>query len=360
MNEQKKDQPASKGRKAINPAVARHRLRNKSRGLSAADYVKGILEGDRILLSQAITLVESTRSEHQQLAQTIIEQCLPHRKPSVRIGITGSPGVGKSTFIEALGQLLINRGHQLAVLAIDPSSQVSKGSILGDKTRMTSLSTAQQAFIRPSPAGRSLGGVAQKTRATILLCEAAGFDTLLIETVGVGQSETIVHSMVDLFLLLLLPGAGDELQGIKRGIVEMADIVAINKADGDRLSLAKRTKREYRNALHLFPPKESQWTPQVVLCSALENKGITNIWDLVDQYVEKGRGSGYFQERRRRQAHYWLYEEINEGLKTLFFEQESIKNRLPEIEKAVLEGQLSATQAAQMLLEMFVSGRPKD
>ena len=251
----KKEQPVSK---SVNPKLASIR-KKRAAAWSAERYAEKILEGDRVILSRAITLIESNRQSHQQLAQQIIEQCIPHSGKAIRIGITGSPGVGKSTFIEKLGKHILQQDRKLAVLAIDPSSQLSKGSILGDKTRMAELSADPNAYIRPSPAGQSLGGVGRCTRSTIILCEAAGFDTIFVETVGVGQSEIVVHSMVDFFLLLLLPGAGDELQGIKRGIVEMADLLAINKSDGDRLPLAKRSRQSYKNALHLFPPKESGW-----------------------------------------------------------------------------------------------------
>jgi len=259
--------------RSLNPNLKRL-LANKQRPqLPANIYVEAILRGDRVRLGQAITIIESTRVQDQQLAGQIIEQCLPHANKAIRIGITGAPGVGKSTFVESFGSFLLQQNKQLAVLAVDPSSRVSGGSILGDKTRMEQISTHPNAFIRPSPSGDSLGGVARKTREAMILCEAAGFDTILVETVGVGQSEFMVHSMVDCFLLLLLPGAGDELQGIKRGIVEMADMVLINKADGERIKLAQQTKRDYRNALHLFPPKQSKWIPKAVVCSALKQQG---------------------------------------------------------------------------------------
>ena len=320
----------------------------------AGEYVQGILRGDRVLLSQAITLIESTRPEHQQLAQEIIDQCLIHSGRSIRIGITGSPGVGKSTFIEALGQHLLEKGRRLAVLAIDPSSKVSKGSILGDKTRMEKLASSEAAFIRPSPAGDSLGGVARKTRESIILCEAAGYDTIIIETVGVGQSETAVHSMADFFLLLLLPGAGDELQGIKRGIVEMADLIAVNKADGDRLPLAKRARQEYRNALHLFPAKESGWTPTADICSATTGLGIPEIWQQAEAYWEKTEKNGYFEHNRQAQALYWLHEAISHQLRTAFSHNKGVREKLKAVEEAVLEGRQSPFQGAEELVAIFL------
>ncbi|MCO6479421.1 MAG: methylmalonyl Co-A mutase-associated GTPase MeaB [Phaeodactylibacter sp.] len=339
---------------SLNPRL--HARRRKLR--PAPEYVEGILGGSRVLLSQAITLIESTRPEHQQLAQEIIGLCLPHpdsnRKRSIRIGITGSPGVGKSTFIEALGLHLLEEGHCLAVLAIDPSSKVSKGSILGDKTRMEKLAGSEAAFIRPSPAGDSLGGVARKTRESIILCEAAGYDTIIIETVGVGQSETAVHSMADFFLLLLLPGAGDELQGIKRGIVEMADFIAVNKADGERLPLAKRARQEYRNALHLFPPKESGWTPKVEICSAETGTGIPEIWQQIKTYREKTEENGYFERHRREQAYYWLQESINQQLLAAFARDTAVRERLKAVEQAVLDGKLSPFLGAEELVRLFL------
>ncbi len=324
---------------------------------TAEEFVQGIIDGDRVVLSQAITLLESTRREHQLLAQEIIEQCLTRKADSIRLGITGTPGVGKSTFIDAFGMHVIGQGHKIAVLAIDPSSQLSKGSILGDKTRMVQLSANDHAFIRPSAAGGSLGGVARKTRETILLCEAAGFDTIIVETVGVGQSEIAVHSMVDCFLLLLQPGAGDELQGIKRGIVEMADILAVNKADGERLAAAKRARQEYRNALHLFPPKASNWTPPVVTCSALSGEGIPEIWNLIEGFQKFTRGNGFFEQNRREQARHWLYETIEGQLRDYFYNNENVKARLKTIEQRVLEGKLSTSKGAMELLESFLKTR---
>jgi LAO/AO transport system kinase len=345
----KKENPLS-----INPDAAKDYLNRKKNQPNVTQLTEGILKGNRVLLSQAITLVESENPEHQNIAQQIIENCLPHSGKSIRIGITGSPGVGKSTFIEAIGKHLTNLDHRLAVLAIDPSSQLSKGSILGDKTRMAKLSADPNAFIRPSPAGNSLGGVARKTRETIILCEAAGFDTIFVETVGVGQSEMTVHSMVDFFLLLLLPGAGDELQGIKRGIVEMADLIAVNKADGDRIEAAKLAKRQYRNALHLFPPKENNWIPSVVPCSALNNQGIDEIWKTIIDFQQKMTANQYFQKKRQQQSLQWFHESIDGLLKELFYQNSDTKNELDKIEKAILEGKQSPFRAAKNLLESFL------
>jgi LAO/AO transport system kinase len=316
-------------------------------------YVDGILSGNRVVLSQAITLVESKLANHQALAQRIIEQCLPHSGRALRLGITGVPGVGKSTFIEVLGMKIIEGGGQLAVLAIDPSSQISKGSILGDKTRMERLSSAPQAYIRPSPAGDSLGGVARKTRETILLCEAAGFNHILVETVGVGQSEVTVHSMVDFFLLLLLPGAGDELQGIKRGIVEMADLLAVNKADGDVAKKAQLSAADYRNALHFYPAKESQWIPPVMTCSALNDVGVAEIWECILSYQEFTQKSGFFDQQREQQTKNWFQESIQQLLTQQFFNFPGMIDHLQSLEKKVMDRELSPVHAAHMLLQTF-------
>jgi LAO/AO transport system kinase len=335
----------------LNPRWSIHPRRN----MSAGEYVAGILGGDRVALSRAITLVESALGEHRRQALDIIEECLPHSGRSIRIGVTGAPGVGKSTFIDAFGMHLIEQGKKLAVLAVDPTSQVSKGSILGDKTRMPRLAADERVFIRPSPAGESLGGVARKTREAILLCEAAGYDTIIVETVGVGQSETAVHSMVDFFLLLLLPGAGDELQGIKRGIVEMADLIAVNKADGDRIQMAKQARREYLNALHLFPPKENGWTPTAITCSATNGDGIDDVWQTILRFAGQTGANGFFAEHRKRQARYWLLERIDEALRERFYDNPQVKAHLPAIERAVTEGRLSSSKGAEMLLGLFLA-----
>jgi LAO/AO transport system kinase len=316
-------------------------------------YVAGILVGHRVILSQAITLVESTRVEHRKWAEQIIEQCLPYAGNSIRIGITGTPGVGKSTFIEAFGTHFTEGGKKVAVLAIDPSSQLSRGSILGDKTRMQRLSMNENAFIRPSPAGDSLGGVARKTRESIILCEAAGFETIIVETVGVGQSETAVHSMTDFFLLLLQPHAGDELQGIKRGIVEMADLIAVNKADGDNALAAQQAQAYYRNALHLLPPKDSQWTPQAVTCSALSKMGIPDIAHLIVDYQRFTQENHFFSNNRKAQSAFWLSETIEQSLKKQFYEHPSVTAAFEAIQQQVLAGTLSPFNGAEKLLTLF-------
>ncbi|MCU4177136.1 methylmalonyl Co-A mutase-associated GTPase MeaB [Carboxylicivirga sp. N1Y90] len=338
---------------SVNPDAAKRFLKKRKPQLSVDDFVKGVLSGNVTILSQAVTMVESAKPEHQKIAQQIIEKCLPHSGKSIRLGITGVPGAGKSTFIESLGMHIIEQGGKLAVLAIDPSSERSKGSILGDKTRMEKLSGEQDAYIRPSPSAGSLGGVARKTRETIILCEAAGFDTIFIETVGVGQSETAVHSMVDFFLLLMLAGAGDELQGIKRGIMEMADAIAINKADGSNLQKATLAQTEYKSALHLFPPTKSEWTPEVKTCSALYHEGIAEIWEMLNKYVSLTKQNNYWNNNRRSQAKYWMYESINEQLKDHFYQRDDIKQSLAENEELVLNDEKSSFVAAKDLLETY-------
>jgi LAO/AO transport system kinase len=319
---------------------------------SATDLISAILKGDITALSRAITLIESKNPLHFEKANTIITGCLPHANKSVRIGITGVPGVGKSTFIEAFGTHLTNQGKKVAVLAVDPSSSLTKGSILGDKTRMEALVKDKQAFIRPSASGDSLGGVARKTRETIILCEAAGFDTIIIETVGVGQSETAVHSMVDFFLLLKLAGAGDELQGIKRGIIEMADLIAINKADGDNLKSAKLAKVEFNRALHLYPNKASEWQPKVLLCSALKNEGIASIWELIQEYILLTSNNKYFQKKRTEQNKFWLIQTIEIRLKSNFFNNEKIKTELKKQLQLIEDNKITPFAAADYLLEL--------
>ncbi len=339
---------------SVNDASVKRFLKNKKkRSLSVGQYVDGILKGDITILSQAVTLIESSKPDHQEIAQNIIVKCLPFTGNSVRIGITGVPGVGKSTFIEAMGKFITAQGKKLAVLAIDPSSERTKGSILGDKTRMEDLSIDPNAYIRPSPSAGSLGGVARKTREIIVLCEAAGFNHIFIETVGVGQSETAVHSMVDFFLLLMLAGAGDELQGIKRGIMEMADAITINKADGNNIEKAGLARIQYMNVLHLFPASESGWKPKVLTCSAYLKTGISEIWDTIDQYLDQVKANEYFQHRRNEQSKFWMYETINERLRNDFYQNEQIKKLMEESEIKVLREEISSFAAAKKLLDLY-------
>ncbi len=348
------DQPSS-----VNPYMKSSPRRSRP-PLSVADYVDGILKGDITMLSRAVTLVESTRAEHETIAQEVIERCLPHAGRSIRVGISGVPGAGKSTSIDAFGIHILERtGGKLAVLAIDPSSERSKGSILGDKTRMEKLAVHANSFIRPSPAAGSLGGVARKTRETIILCEAAGFDKIFVETVGVGQSETAVHSMVDFFLLIQLAGTGDELQGIKRGIMEMADGIVINKADGDNLQRAKLAASQFRSALHLFPVSESGWAPQVLTYSGFYGIGIKEIWDMIYSYIDFVKQNGYFQYRRNEQNKYWMYESINEQLRHGFYHNPQVEALLAVKEAEVLQGRISSFMAAKSLLDTYFAAMKK-
>jgi LAO/AO transport system kinase len=320
------------------------------RRLKPDHYISGIRSGDRLVLSRAITLAESQLESDQELALEVLEQVLPQTGQSVRIGITGVPGVGKSTFIEAFGKHLTTSGKKVAVLAIDPTSQRSHGSILGDKTRMETLSMDPLAYIRPTPSGGSLGGVANKTRETMLLCEAAGFDVILIETVGVGQSETLVYGMVDFFLLLMLAGAGDELQGMKRGIMELADAIAITKADGDNAAAAERARIDYQNALHLFPPAPTNWTPPVLTCSAFQNQGITELWQLIIEHQTLVTKNGHRDKNRQQQNLDWLHSTIRQQLEARFYNQPGMQERLAEIETAVRHGEILPLQGARLLL----------
>jgi len=339
---------------SVNPDVLSGKGRKKRKKYSVDEYVSGILSGDRTILSRAITLTESLLSEHYETIQAIIEKCLPYSGRSVRIGITGVPGVGKSTFIESFGLYLTGKGRKLAVLAIDPSSEKTKGSILGDKTRMEKLSINPRAFIRPSPAAGTLGGVARKTRETIILCEAAGFDTIMVETVGVGQSETSVHSMVDFFLLLMLAGAGDELQGIKRGIMEMADVIAITKADGMNRIAAEGAMTLYQNALHLYPEPPSGWKPRVMICSAIEKSGIEELWDKIMDYVVLTKGNGYFNEHRKLQAVIRMHDAIFEYLNNSFYNDEDIKLVKPRLERLLEKGRITSYRAAVYLIDKYL------
>ena len=320
---------------------------------SASALIEGILAANITFLSRAITLVESTNASHLAKANEVINACLPHASKSVRIGITGVPGVGKSTFIEAFGKYLTGFGKKVAVLAVDPSSTISHGSILGDKTRMEELVKDKNAYIRPSASGETLGGVARKTRETITLCEACGFDTIIIETVGVGQSETAVHSMVDFFLLLKISGAGDELQGIKRGIMEMADAIVINKADGDNIKKAQFAKMEFNRALHLFPAKKSGWTPVTSTCSAITHEGIPEVWETIMQFLELTKVNNYFFEKRKEQNQYWMLETINEQLKLSFYTHPEIQKLLDSTKKAVQNDEISPFAAASLLLQTY-------
>ncbi len=335
------------------PIVNPYFKKRARRVLTTDDYVEGILAGNITILSRAITLVESLLPEHYAQSQEIIERCLPHTGRSVRIGITGVPGAGKSSFIEAIGNQITGLGHKLAVLAIDPSSERSGGSILGDKTRMETLVHNPDAFIRPSPSAGSLGGVARKTRETVVLCEAAGFDVIFIETVGVGQSETAVHSMVDLFLMLQISGAGDELQGIKRGIMEMADLVAITKADGANVERADLTRRQFLNALSLFPMPESGWKPRVYTCSSHQKIGLTELWGGIEDFLKFTKRNGFFELNRHQQAKYWMYETIDEALREGFYHNERVKTALDAMEREVLENRLSSFVAARRLLDLY-------
>ncbi|MBO4662272.1 MAG: methylmalonyl Co-A mutase-associated GTPase MeaB [Bacteroidaceae bacterium] len=326
------------------------------RKLTASDYVEGILKGDSSVLGQAVTLVESTLPEHHQVAQEVIEKCLPYSGNSIRVGISGVPGAGKSTSIDEFGiHVLDEYGGKLAVLAIDPSSERTKGSILGDKTRMEKLSVHPKTFIRPSPSAGSLGGVARKTRETIILCEAAGYDKIFVETVGVGQSETACHSMVDFFLLIQLAGTGDELQGIKRGIMEMADGIIINKCDGNNVEKCQLAASHFRNALHLFPMPESGWLPQVLTYSGFYGIGIKEVWDMVYAYIDFVKKNGYFEHRRAEQAKYWMYESINENLRNSFYQNPTIETMLKAEERSVLAGEKTSFVAAKQLFDTYLA-----
>ncbi len=325
----------------------------KQKALSADDYADGVLKNDRTLLARTITLIESNSQAHHQLSQEVLKKVLSKTGNSIRIGITGVPGAGKSTFIETLGLYLIKHGHKVAVLAVDPSSTVTKGSILGDKTRMENLSKEPNAFIRPSPSSGTLGGVTRKSRETILVCEAAGYNVVLIETVGVGQSEVTVRSMVDLFLLLQIAGAGDELQGIKKGVIELADALLVNKADGDNEKKAEMAKSEYSNALHYLQPATKGWQTNAYTCSALTGKGIPELWDLIQKFEKTTKESGAFAERRKQQSIEWVYSLIEEGLKNNFYNHEKIKEKLPELRNEILDEKILPTKAAENLLELF-------
>lgn len=336
----------------VNPYLNRARYRRRE--YTVGEMVEGILKGNVTVLSQAVTLIESVNPDHQQKAQEVIEKCLPYSGKSLRIGISGVPGAGKSTSIDQFGVHVLDRfGGKLAVLAIDPSSERSKGSILGDKTRMEKLSLRDEAFIRPSPTAGSLGGVARKTRETIILCEAAGYDKIFVETVGVGQSETACHSMVDFFLLIQLAGTGDELQGIKRGIMEIADGIVINKCDGNNVDKCHIAATNFRNALHFFPPSDSGWQPKVLCYSGFYGTGIKEVWDMIYEYFDFVKQNGYFTYRRNEQSKYWMYETINEHLRGSFYNNPLIQQKLKVSEDAVLGGTKTSFVAAKELLDTY-------
>ncbi len=338
---------------AMNPALSGGLHRFKKDRLSPEELLQGILSGDRGMLGRAITLIESELPLEKQVAEKLVHDCLPYAGKSVRLGITGVPGAGKSTFIEAFGLQMIDKGHRVAVLAIDPSSSRSKGSILGDKTRMEALSIHPDAFVRPSATSGTLGGVARATRESVILCEAAGFDFIIVETVGVGQSETSVAQIVDFFLLLMLAGGGDELQGIKRGIMEMADLIVINKADGDNLTKAALAKKEFENALHLFPALPNGWNPRVLTASALTGKGLEEVSREIENFVNLTNRSGWFHENRQQQSLFLLRESITRSLTDGFFENQTIRQQLKVYEQQIREGKISPYEAAQKLLESY-------
>ena len=338
----------------INPALQSGAIKPKRRAaISEDDYVNGVINGDRMMLSRAITLIESNSSRHFAKAQRVLQRLIPYTGKALRIGITGVPGAGKSTMIEAFGNMLCDDGHKVAILTIDPTSSVTKGSILGDKTRMGTLSRRPEAFIRPSPAGGTLGGVARKSRETMLMCEAAGYDVIIIETVGVGQSETTVRSMVDFFLLVVLTGAGDDLQGIKKGIMELADAIVINKADGDNLTPAKITRGEYERMIEFIRPATPGWPTHAYLCSAMERTGLRELWEVIQIFRKTTQESGVWQKRRDGQLLDWMHSMIDEHLHNLFFEDAVVTGRMPEIKEAVLHGTISPTQAVAELVKLF-------
>jgi LAO/AO transport system kinase len=337
----------------VSPAPSNSKDSQRGRPATVEGYVTGVLAGDRAVMGRAITLVESRNPDHQALAQDMLQQFLPRTGKAQRLGITGVPGVGKSTFIEAFGSMLTAKGHKVAVLAVDPTSTRSGGSILGDKTRMQELSRDENAFIRPSPSSGTLGGVTRTTRETMAVCEAAGFDVIIVETVGVGQSETAVANMVDLFLVLMLPGAGDELQGIKKGVLEIADMLAVNKSDGDMVERARRAASEYRQALHILTPTSPNWSPPVLTCSAVTKDGIEEIWQTINEHRETLTASGELAEKRQAQQTDWMWSMIRDRLITSLEQNAAVRSALPEIEVQVRSGALTATTGAERLLAAF-------
>lgn len=339
---------------AKNLAVERF-LNSQQKSMSVEEMVEQISTGNKHILAKAITLVESTQIDHKKLATEVVNQCLPFTGDSIRIGITGVPGVGKSTFIEAFGSLLTKQGIKTAVLAIDPSSNLNKGSILGDKTRMDKLSVDPLAFVRPSPSSGTLGGVANATRESILLCEAAGYKVIIVETVGVGQSEYLVKEMVDFFLLLMLSGAGDEIQGIKRGIMEMADALFVNKADGDNKLYAQKAAQAYANALHLFPARADEWIPETGTCSALDDDNITSVWNVIQKFESQQKKNDSFNQRRKDQSKTWLLEQVEFSLKELFFENENVIGNLDEITQNVISGTITPYSGSEKLMNLFLN-----
>lgn len=337
----------------MNEEIRKKFIKREQTEISSAEMIEGILSGNRTMLSRAITIIESNAERHKKAAEEMLQRLLPRAGKSIRVGITGVPGAGKSTFIESFGLLLCNKGYRVAVLAVDPSSTLHGGSILGDKTRMEQLAKHPNAFIRPSPSGGALGGVHRKTRETMIACEAAGYDVLLIETVGVGQSEVMVRSMVDFYMLLVLTGAGDELQGMKKGIMELADAVIINKSDGSNLERAKKAQREFKQILHFLQPATQGWKTPALTCSALYEEGIQEIWEMVLQYIEVTKASGLFQENRKMQSRDWLYALIKERMESAFFGNERVKSLVPGIEKKVMHEEITVTKASDLLFDAF-------
>lgn len=347
------DPGAPSSGKAPAPAPRSAKPAARRRALSVDDFVQGVRRGDRAVLGRAITLIESGAERHLQTAQQLLTAVMPDTGAAMRIGITGVPGVGKSTFIETLGCNLTAMGKRVAVLAVDPSSGRTGGSVLGDKTRMSRLSVDANAFIRPSPSAGTLGGVARKTRETMLICEAAGYDIVLVETVGVGQSETVVAEMTDFFLVLMLPGAGDELQGIKRGVIEIADMIAVNKADGDNLSRARRAAQDYANALHYMQPAHPDWRPPVITCSARENQGLDELWEKIESHNQRMHANGAWAARRREQMRTWMWSMVDDRLKVMLKSSPAVRSILADVERKVEAGELPPTVGALRILEAF-------